>query len=299
MASNTCSVHGKTRREDYLETGMDGQIRCKTGFECKVPGGMGGMAGGMAGGMMGGMAGMGAGMGMGGMAGFGQQVMNTTSAPAGSCFSCFIHGKSRKVEFLEEYSDGLYKCKEGFECKGGGGPGAAVSSLSAITYMCSAHGKMRSVEALDEIMGADGNVAHQCKSTHTCKGSGAPYSAQPRMLGMGGKGGGMMTSVGQVPAGVPVAMWEQSVQQAAAALLGFPTGALGGAALGGYGGLTQLVGYTGMGAASAPATPRGGGGGGEGTARCRVHGKNRTLRNLQADPAAPGEYCCIASSSCQ
>jgi len=280
---------------------MDGQIRCKTGFECKVPGGMGGVPGmgGMAGGMMAGMAGMGAGMGMGGMAGFGQQVTNTTSAPAGSCLPCFIHGKSRKVEFLEDYSEGLYKCKEGFECKGGGGPAGGMSS--GITYMCSAHGKMRSAEALDEIVGADGNIAHQCKATHTCKTTGAPYNSTPRMPGMGGKGGSL-TSLGQAPMGVPGTMWEQSVQQAAAALLGFPTGTLGGGgALGGYDGLAQLVGYSGMptGAATAPATPRGGGGAAEGTARCRVHGKNRTLRNLQADPAAPGEYMCIASSACQ
>eukprot|EP00451_Oxyrrhis_marina_P043186 CAMPEP_0204420846 /NCGR_PEP_ID=MMETSP0470-20130426/33432_1 /ASSEMBLY_ACC=CAM_ASM_000385 /TAXON_ID=2969 /ORGANISM="Oxyrrhis marina" /LENGTH=128 /DNA_ID=CAMNT_0051417855 /DNA_START=46 /DNA_END=429 /DNA_ORIENTATION=- len=105
-------------------------------------------------------------------------------------YSCALHGKNRRMDYLEPAGDGTWKCKPGFECKVGGGGGgfgmawqmgadpaaAAAAMPQAGTAVCITHGKVRSLECLQEFPDpTTGEMKHECRPGSACKTGGPRY----------------------------------------------------------------------------------------------------------------------------
>eukprot|EP00927_Polykrikos_kofoidii_P080324 TRINITY_DN7719_c0_g2_i1.p1 TRINITY_DN7719_c0_g2~~TRINITY_DN7719_c0_g2_i1.p1 ORF type:complete len:285 (-),score=24.21 TRINITY_DN7719_c0_g2_i1:184-1038(-) len=92
---------------------------------------------------------------------------------------CAVHGKSRRVRYLNEESADRWICMAGYECKAAGS--AAGSDLRV---SCTLHGKLRSLDCLQD----DGTGKLICTPERRCKTSGEPMPDYRDRAVVGGSG---------------------------------------------------------------------------------------------------------------
>merc|ERR1712050_551180 len=179
--SPICSVHGKKRSIQSVDSDGMGGYMCKPGMECQV--GAGGCGGGMAkgsgvprgGAMICSVHGKKRSLqsldadGMGGLqCKPGMECQMGAGAEGGENNMCSVHGKTRSAQNLEDDGVGGFKCIAGMECQYGQKDGAEALGQA----VCETHGKNRSMQSLED----DGMGGYRCKPGFECK--------------TGGKGGG-------------------------------------------------------------------------------------------------------------
>ena len=212
--------------------------------------------------------------------------------------TCNIHGKNRKIDYLEEFAPGQFRCIAGYQCKTGGSPGPAGGIPAAIPIqpnqyergpeldVCNTHGKNRKVSTCTQVP-RPGGYRWECTPATRCKGVATPPAPPP---------GVRYNPYGHVPPPLTQQAAVAGLQPALDALaysnpqLGPQLAQLGAA-------LQNLAQAGGMGKGGTGAMGGRGGAGGADTVLCSLHGKKRGVSNMMEGP--PGVFRCLPNATCK
>lgn len=131
-----CSVHGKRRGMQNLESVCIGsaQLRCRAECICRVTG---------------------------------------DAKSSSNVEVCKRHHKPRSRQWLQQHADGTWECRSGYECMSSDAErtrhAKADTNPPPAKVICTTHGKTRSVDAM-RILGPASRPLYVCKRGQRCKG---------------------------------------------------------------------------------------------------------------------------------